>query len=59
MSSKDRIYQAGRVVLSSPVAVLGYVKKPRTAWHQGEQVDLAGLSESSAPAISASWSWSG
>ena len=39
--SKGRIYPDGRVVLYSPAEVLGHVKKPRTAWHQGEYVELA------------------
>ncbi|WP_160297650.1 helix-turn-helix domain-containing protein [Demequina salsinemoris] len=38
--SKGRVYPDGRVVLYRPQEVLAHVKKPRTAWVQGERVPL-------------------
>lgn len=39
--SKGRIYPDGRVVFYRPAEILANVKKPRTAWHQGERIELA------------------
>lgn len=39
--SKGRVYPDGRVVLYKPAEILANVKKPRTAWHQGERIELA------------------
>jgi transposase, IS30 family len=39
--SKGRIYPDGRVVLYRPNEILANVKNPRTAWVQGERVELS------------------
>ena len=39
--SKGRIYPDGRVVLYGPAEMLAHVQTPRTAWVQGDRVDIA------------------
>lgn len=39
--SKGRVYPDGRVVLYRPAEILANVKNPRTAWIQGERVELS------------------
>ena len=41
--SKCPVYPDGRVVLYRPAEILAKVKNPRTAWIQGERVELSGV----------------